>query len=415
MLSWFKTSFWSLLSIGSRTVSALAINKLVALQFGPNGITLLSHFQNLLAIATTIPNDGINLGIITYLGNKHPGDADYQRYLVAGILWQLLVFAGVISVFLIQEDFYLGPFLSEMPAKAWIAFFTVGLLLLLISIYLQAIILARRALPYYAGLVAFSSVGSALLIWYYLPDFSLSTLLLLYLVGQGLTAGIALVMIVSRGWLPRLSLAAINKLALRDIGKFILMALTLVICSKLVNFYVRHIMIARFDLYQTGLWQTAVKLSENYTMLYTSFLGIVYYPKLAALVHEEESFRKYVRTVFYRLVPLIAIGLGLFYALQHWFILLLFEERFLPAAELLDFQVIGDFFKMSAWILSFIITVQARTTFYIILQVIAAVLYLLLLFWLVGQFGLQGVPMAHCASFGLFFLFNVIHFRKIIF
>jgi hypothetical protein len=33
----------------------------------------------------------------------------------------------------------------------------------------------------------------------------------------------------------------------------------------------------------------------------------------------------------------------------------------------------------------------------------------------VAAFGLKGVTMAHCASFGLFLLFNLVYFRKILF
>jgi polysaccharide transporter, PST family len=77
--------------------------------------------------------------------------------------------------------------------------------------------------------------------------------------------------------------------------------------------------------------------------------------------------------------------------------------------------VLGDFFKMSAWILSYLMMAQARTGLYIGVQVVAAALYLLILFWLVDVFGLHGITMAHCASFGLFLVFNLIFFRKLIF
>jgi PST family polysaccharide transporter len=415
MRTFLKSSFWSLLAIGFRTASALVINKLVALQFGPNGITLLSHFQNLVTIATTVPNEGINLGLLSLLADKKTSDPDYRRFFWAGALWQLLVFGMLLALLLGQRHFYLGAFLEHENAASWTGFFLLGLLLLLLSVFLQGILLTRQALPYYALLVALPSTGSAAAFWYFRAEVSLPVLLLLYLGSQAFTALVALALCAWKGWLPRFSRPGFRPQALASIGKFILMALTLVLCSKLVNFYVRDLMIQRFDLYHTGLWQAVVKLSDNYTMVFTSLLGMLYYPRLAALIRQPAAFRAFVRQVFYRVVPLIGLGLLVFYGLRSWFIRLLFDASFLPAAYLLDYQVLGDFFKLSAWLLSYIIVVQARTALYIGLQAAAAGLYLVLLFWFVGAFGLQGVTMAHCASFGLFLVFNLVYFRKIIF
>lgn len=415
MRSFLKSSFWSLLSIASRAGSGLAINKLVALQFGPNGITLLAHFQNLVTIATTVPNEGINLGLISFLAGKHPADTGYRRYFWAGAVWQLGVFGVVLALFLAQRQYFLGTFLQGPDMAAWLVLFFLGLLLLLVVILLQALLLSRQALPWYAALVALPSAASALLFWAFRERYPLPALLLMYLGSQALTAVVALVLAARKGWLPRFSPAGIDKSALAGIGKFILMALTLVVCSKMVNFYVRDLMMRRFDLYQTGLWQAVVKLSDNYTMVFTSLLGMLYYPRMAALARQQQAFSVFVRHTFYRAVPLIGLGLLACYALQRWLILLLFDEKFLPAASLLDYQLTGDFFKMSAWILSYIITVQARTAFYIVLQLAAAALYLALLFCFVDAFGLKGVTMAHCTSFGLFLLFNLVYFRKIVF
>ncbi|MGV3587152.1 MAG: oligosaccharide flippase family protein [Adhaeribacter sp.] len=415
MLSFLKSSFWSLLSVGSRTISALIINKIIAGQFGPQGITLLSHFQNLVTLATTIPIEGINVGLVTYLAGKEPNSTSYRRYYMAGIFWQVLIFLVVIGVVLGQPHFYLGNFLQQVNPVGWVIFFFVGLVFFLVTAYLQTLMLARQELRAYTILIFVSSVCSALFIWLFLRAMPLPNLLLLYLASQGVTAVVAFIIAVRKGWLPAWRWEGLNKPILRDIGKFILMALTLTICSKLVNFYVRDLMIKRFDLYHTGLWQAMVKLSDNYTLVFTSLISMVYYPRVAALVQQPEALRRYVRQVFFILVPAIAAGLLLFYLLQRWFIILLFNASFLPGAYLLDYQVLGDFFKMSAWILSYLMMAQARTGLYILVQVVAAGLYLLILFWLVNTYGLPGVTMAHCVSFGLFWVFNLIFFRKLIF
>jgi len=66
-----KSSIWSFLAVLVRGISALTINKVFAVQFGAAGIALLSHFQNLTTIFSTIPNDGINRGLIRYLSPEN--------------------------------------------------------------------------------------------------------------------------------------------------------------------------------------------------------------------------------------------------------------------------------------------------------------------------------------------------------
>jgi polysaccharide transporter, PST family len=355
------------------------------------------------------------MGLITYLGSQEPADRKYRAYFFGGLIWQAIIFLLVLILFLGQWDFFLGMFLQPVSHFYWISFFFLGLFWLLVSTYLQAVMLARQALPYYTLLIVFLSTASALLIWFYLRVLPLPYLLLLYLAGQGLTAVVAIFLVARRGWLPRWYRGALNKRVLSDFGKFILMALTLVICSKVVSFYVRDVIIQRFDLYQTGLWQAMVKLSDNYTIVFTSLVGMVYYPRLVALINEPTALRRYVRTMFYAVVPVIGLGLLLFYVLKNYFIIWLFNETFLPGAYLLDYLVIGDWFKMSAWLLSYLMMAQTRTKLYIFVQVVAALIYILLLFWLVGQYGLPGVTMAHGASFGLFLVFNLCYYRKLIF
>ena len=193
------------------------------------------------------------------------------------------------------------------------------------------------------------------------------------------------------------------------------MSISTLVFLKMVDFFVRDYVITRFDLYQTGLWQSVAKISDNYSLFFTSLMGMVYYTHLAGLLPKPEAMRSFVRRSFFMVVPLVGVGLAIFYLFSDFFIALLYAREFLEARYLLDYQLLGDFFKLSSYVLSSIISVQASVRLFLITQGVSGIFYMLLLAILVEYLQLEGVTIAHAIRYGLFLLFHIIYFRKILF
>jgi len=145
---------------------------------------------------------------------------------------------------------------------------------------------------------------------------------------------------------------------------------------------------------------------------------MVYYPKISALINNDpgnerpSNLQKYVSNVFYLLAPSIAIALGFVFLFKQGIILLLFDTQFLGSAYLMKYQVLGDFFKMSSWILATLILAQARVGLFIATQAISATIYVVSLYLLTPVFGLEGLTISHFVRFVLYFIFNIIYFRR---
>jgi PST family polysaccharide transporter len=63
----------------------LVVNKLFAVYAPAGGLTLLAQFQNLMALLTTLPNDGVHVGLVTYLAPLRPGSRRYRAWLGAAL------------------------------------------------------------------------------------------------------------------------------------------------------------------------------------------------------------------------------------------------------------------------------------------------------------------------------------------
>jgi PST family polysaccharide transporter len=80
-----RGSLGSGVAVLARAAGALVLNKLLAIYGGAGGLTLLAHFQNLMALFTTLPNDGVHVGLVKYLAPLRAGTGRYRAWLGAGI------------------------------------------------------------------------------------------------------------------------------------------------------------------------------------------------------------------------------------------------------------------------------------------------------------------------------------------
>jgi PST family polysaccharide transporter len=405
-----RGSVGSGVAVVARAAGALLLNKLLAVYGGPGGLTLLAHFQNLMALFTTLPNDGTHVGLVKYLAPLPARAGRYRAWLGAA----LLLNGAALALGLVALLLFPGPLVGVFqPSVGWVALFGLGIALLTAYALLGAVLLAAGQLRAYVGLtVALSLLGPAAVAAVLAGGGVATTALLAYLLAQGATLLPALWLTHRAGLLPALWPGRLSKAALRGLGRFLLMAVGLLLFGKAVDFAVRELLIRQFSLAETDLWQAVAKLSDNYTMVMTAVMSSVYYPRLAALAPQPAAQRAWVRTVLRMLVPLLAAGLGLLYMLRHWLLPVLFEARFGAAAGLLGSQLLGDWLRFVAWPLVMVLTAQARVGRYVALQAASAVLYAAALALLLPRLGLVGAVWASALRHGLLLLWCGWYFRR---
>ena len=103
-----RGSLGSGVSVLARAGGALALNKLLAVFGGPGGLALLAHFQNLMALLTTLPNDGVHVGIVKYLAPRRPGSASWRLWFGSGALLN----AAVLLLGFLTLPLLRGPLLA---------------------------------------------------------------------------------------------------------------------------------------------------------------------------------------------------------------------------------------------------------------------------------------------------------------
>jgi len=407
--SFVRGSLGSGVALLARAAGALLLGKLLAVYGGPGGLTLLAHFQNLMALKVRLPNDGTHVGVVKYLAPLRPGAGRYRAWLGAAVALNGAAFLLGMAALLLAPGPLVGMF---KPAAAWVLLFGLGIGLLIAYALLSAVVLAAGRLRMYIGLtVALSLLGPAAVGTVLWADGPATSALLAYLLAQGSILLPAWILASRAGLLPSLR-GRLSGSALRELSRFLLMAVALLLFGKAVDFAVRELLIRQFSLAQTDLWQAVAKLSENYTMVMTAVMSSVYYPRLAALASQPIAQRAWVRTVLRLLVPLLVVGLSVLYLLRHGLLPLFFEARFGAAAYLLGPQLLGDGLRFVAWPLVLVLTAQARVGRYVAVQAASAVLYAGALALLLPRLGLLGVVWASALRHGVLLLWCGWYFRR---
>jgi PST family polysaccharide transporter len=143
------------------------------------------------------------------------------------------------------------------------------------------------------------------------------------------------------------------------------------------------------------------------TMTYVGFMlaamGADYYPRLTEVIHDRVAA---VRLMNDQAQLGLAIGgpvLLLLIGLAPWVITLLYSAEFGPSVTLLQWQTVGNVFKLASWAMSYAIVASGRSGFHIIAQLSFNIIYLSLVWLLLPVIGLLITAIAFVLGYLVYF------------
>lgn len=402
-----------LTAIALKTISSLAILKITAFAFGTTGVALLAHFQNLIGIITHLSREGINRGVNRLIYNKKIGNKHKERLILSGFFYSTILQVVSLVIIFLFNSFFLKHFNLHLSTTCFYLIFGISVLVYGICIFLSAIIYSLKKLRFY---LLINIAGAILLlasVVYGSQQQYLDFFLLAYAVGQAANF-IVVLWVTYKAKIISRNKYSISKSTLSQLSGMLLMTFSVLLFTKLVDFLVRDYAIEAFGLHYTGIWQAVVKLSDTYIDIFIATVGSVYYPKISSLIFNSNHLRRYLREMLSIVLPFSIIGLLALYFLRDTAILVFFNEEFKDAAHLFRFQLIGDFFSIISYLLTFIIVAQARTVLFILLQAGSAIFYIGLVVLLSQSHSIEAIPLAHAIRYGLFLVVLIVLNKRIL-
>lgn len=167
---------------------------------------------------------------------------------------------------------------------------------------------------------------------------------------------------------------------------------------------VRSSITQELGLESAGLFAAAWGITMTYVGFLLGAMAADYYPRLTAVIHDREAA---VRLMNDQAQLALAIGgpvLLLLIGLAPWVITLLYSAEFGPAAELLQWQTVGNVFKLASSALSFSIVAAGRPGFHIVAQLSFNIIYLSLVWLLLPMMGLLITAIAFVLGYAIYFI-----------
>jgi PST family polysaccharide transporter len=372
-------------------IAGFGVQKVVAIFYGPAGTTLFSHFQNFVALFTQPIQDAVANGLINAFPKK-----SFQKTQIVG--------ASIIIVVLLTLSSGLILFVSNQFRQSYFSFSLVNWLLIIPSILLfcfglivSAIYVIQKRLKLYSIIIIMQWSLFFLSVFYL--DLTLNHFLIFWLGNQSVFSIILIIPIR-----PFLKFNfKIDKEVRSHFKQFLIMALTIWLSSKWVDYYVREFAIQEFGTIQTGLWQSVVRISEAYRGLVISFLFLSLYPmlsqKLAANKLQINTLRRYY--LLYFLTSLVS--LFLVFQFNEFILKTLYDAQYQQASNLFQFQIIGDLFAFLAFPFSIFFIASVKTKSYIIIELLSALIFVALIV-IKTDIGIEILVYAHIIRFICYFL-----------
>ena len=195
---------------------------------------------------------------------------------------------------------------------------------------------------------------------------------------------------------------------------FSLMTIVSALIVPFSQIYIRNHIAKTISFDAAGIWEGINRMSGIYLMIITSSLAIYYLPKISSLKKISEI-RLEILNVYKFLTPIVLIAVTLIFLFKYYIILIVFTKDFLEMQYLFSYQLVGDFFKMMSWVLSFIMIAKAQTKLFVFSELFFASTFVLLVILCISEFELIGVSIAHMINYILYFIFLVIVYRNLLF
>lgn len=407
-----KTSTLNAIAVVVKLFVGLFLNKIIAVYVGPAGYAAIGQFQNAVTMITGFASGAINNGVVKYTA-EYSYDEGKQIH-----VWQTatriaiscsLLFSVIIAIFnkklailFLKNSEYGGIFL----------FFAVFLLFCVFNALLLAILNGKKDVTRYvlsniSGSLIMAGVTAVLI-----KGSGLYGALLALSINQSVTF-IATLLLCRRATWFRLHnfWGGYDPAIAVKLGKFAFMALTSASVVPLSQILIRNHLGQTIGWNAAGYWQGIWKISEMYLMVITTTLSVYYLPRISETTNAAEL-RQELLKGYKILLPITALVSIAIYFFRVWIIQLLFTKDFAPMSYFFGMQLVGDFVKIAAWLLGYVLWGKALARIFVVTEVIFSVLFVVLTFITTEKFGLYGVTGSYLVTYILYFFTLLIVLRK---
>lgn len=403
-MSLVKTSLLNGIAVAVRMGVGLLLNKILAVYVGPTGYAVIGQLQNLISIVTTFAAGALNTGVTKYTAEykDEAGKLD-ALWRTAGTITIVGSALGAVLLLTFRNqiaEYLLGNHVTALSI-IWLA---ACLVMISLNGLFMAILAGRKLVHLFViANICGSVIGllvSGILAWRY----GLPGVLVALSLSQGVSFFATIIICRNQGWC-RLSMlwGRIDLELSRKLSRFVVMALTSAAVVPVSQILIRTHVGEVFGAAYAGYWDAINKISNIYLTLVTTTLSLYFLPRVAE-IKDSITLRKEIFDAYKIIIPLISLASALIYMLRHFVVKFLFTDEFLPMAELMSWQLLGDVIKVASWLLGYVVIGRAMLKIFVITEVVFSVSLYVFSVYFAKMAGPSGLTMAYAFNYLVYFI-----------
>lgn len=398
-----------------RMLAGIISVKIVAAIIGPAGVALIGQLNNITSILLGVANGCINNGITKYVAEYREDKLEIRK-LLSNALRITLFFTFIVALFLIVFHNYLSRWIMLSDEYGYI-FLIFGFTIVLYT--LNALLISvlngfREFRKYVAVNICGTFIGlifSITLVFFW----GLTGAMINAVTFQSVMFFVTLWMCRKYQWMKLCNFSGhLDSIVIRRYLGYSLMAFTTLSLGPVSQMLLRGYVISEVSIIEAGWWEAMNRISSMYLSVITTSFAVYYLPRLSEIKDNLELHHEIFRC-YKVIVPILIIVTVVIYLLRHFVIWLLFTSDFYPMERFFIWQMLGDFFKIASWLLSYLMVAKAMTKAFITTEVIFTLFFIGLGYVFIHVNGTIGLTQAYMINYILYLSCMVIMFRRTLF
>ena len=408
---------FSLTSVSTlvRMLTGLISVKVVSVLIGASGIALLGQLNSFSSIVMSLATGGINNGVTKYIAEDREDPQKLRQYLSTALKITLYC-SFFVGLFMVVFHRFLSTIIMKSAGYGYVfVIFGVTVFLYALNLLLLSIINGFKNFTIYVKISIANSIIALLFTVLLVYFWGLEGALISAVTYQSVMVLISLWMARKEFWMNiQFFRSKLDRLITKKYAHYALMAFVTMATLPVSQLILRGYVITNISAVEAGWWEAMNRISNMYLMVITSSFGVYYLPRLSEL-KENYELRHEIFKAYKVILPVLCAGFTVIYLLRLLVIKILFTPEFYPMQQLFIWQLAGDLFKISSWLVSFLMVAKAMTKVYIITEIFFPTLFVGLSFVFIHFNGVVGITQAYMLNYMLYTMTMFVIFRKIIF
>ena len=401
--------------ISIRLVFSLFIQRLLAEMVGEVGISKIGQLRNFTMLLTSISSGGIFNGIIKYVSEYKEDKEQLQKMFSTAFVFTVIG-SSIASVSLLIGAEFISEYLFGSTNFKY--------LIKLLAVIVPFIGIYRVFNGVVHGLSQYKNFAKIDLFGYLLGAFLLVISIYNYnidgaLVAIAVTPILQLLVLLYIFFKTLKEYVKFSKLSLKipfakELLAFTLMSFVSTGLLSFVEIDIRTMIRNQITEADSGIWTAMTFISKNYMVFSASIFTLYVVPKFA-IIHTKKAFTLELKIIYKTILPLFGVGMLLVYFLRDYVILIIYPD-FTAMAPLFKWQLTGDFVRLATLVLGHQFIAKKMMKNFIFSEIISLALFYFLSHYLIKDYGVEGVVMAHLVRsiimFGIIYYLVIRYFRK---